>query len=274
METSTSSKKMEKNENIGKKRKKSKKSNDMPRRALSAYNIFFSEQRMVILKEIDERELTLVKDTGDADNNDEDNDHEKPKSEDDDKAVNYEMKKADDAKKVMEDHNSEEKDEGDAVAPKVLNRTFFPKHSKRAHRQVHGKIGLVELAREVSKRWKDLDAETKKKYKDLAAEDRKKHKKGMAEYQERKAAENMVSIGASDSTDEEDGVDEGFSGVKKDKAATTGQESRRVKCCGVMLCWGKLFCWISGFASSKTTNTFSQFAQIGNECHDKGAPTP
>jgi hypothetical protein len=228
MDISTSSKKMKKSENIGKKRKKSKKSNDMPRRALSAYNIFFSEQRMVILKEIDERELTLVKDTVDADNNDEDNDDAKPKAEDEDEAVDSETKKADEAKSVMEEHNSEEKDEGDAVAPKVLTRTFFPKRSKRAHRKVHGKIGLVQLAREVSKRWKDLDAETKKKYEDLAAEDRKKHKEVMAEYQERKAAENMVSMGASDSADEEDGVDEGFSGVKKDKAATTGQDVREV----------------------------------------------
>ena len=40
----------------GKRRKKNKKSSDMPRRALSAYNIFFSEQREVILKEIEAKE--------------------------------------------------------------------------------------------------------------------------------------------------------------------------------------------------------------------------
>lgn len=57
---------------------------------------------------------------------------------------------------------------------------------------------VVELAREVSKRWKELDPVTRKHYQELAEEDRKKHKEIMAEYQERKAAENMVSMGGRD----------------------------------------------------------------------------
>jgi len=136
-----------------KRQKKSKRPSDMPRRALSAYNIFFSEQRELILKDIEAKESGKTEGSEDL--------------------------KANEA--------AEEK-------PSVLNRTFFPTRAKRAHRKVHGKIGLVQLARTVSQRWKDLSAEKRKVYQNLAEEDRRRHKKVMADYQERKAAENMLSM--------------------------------------------------------------------------------
>lgn len=174
----------------GKRRKKSKKANDMPRRALSAYNIFFSEQREYILKEIDQKSKTALPEGGakEVDETEEELD------------ANDSQNKEDDCK-VEESSEKDAADDGEDK-PKVLDRTFFPTRVKRAHRKVHGKIGLVDLAREVSKRWKELEPEKRSHYQHLAEEDRKRHKEIMADYQERKAAENMVNLGGANEAGE------------------------------------------------------------------------
>jgi hypothetical protein len=151
----------------GKRRKKAagsgkQKPSDMPRRALSAYNIFFSEQRQLILKDI------VAKESG---------------------SDGEESSSACGEQQGLTTLTTEE--------PSVLNRTFFPTRQKRAHRKVHGKIGLVVLARTVSKRWSELSADKRKYYQDLADQDKMRHKAAMSVYQERKAAESMLNISSS-----------------------------------------------------------------------------
>ncbi|GKY95183.1 hypothetical protein MPSEU_000481700 [Mayamaea pseudoterrestris] len=133
-----------------KKRKHKKKPVDMPRRPLSAYNLFFSEERERILKEIAD------KDPAAADGDDD----------------------ASDKKEVVSDA-----DESESGKPQALVRPIIPADRKRRpHRKTHGKISFQELARSVGERWKALDEDRRKYYQELAKEDMKRQKAAMEDY--------------------------------------------------------------------------------------------
>jgi len=130
-----------------KRRTHKKKPADMPRRPLSAYNLFFSEERERILKEIEDKE------GGEA------------------RVENEESKE------------DESNSEVDANKPKALLRPLIPSEKKRRpHRKTHGKISFQELARMVGERWKTLPEDRRKYYKELANEDMKRQKIAMEEY--------------------------------------------------------------------------------------------
>jgi HMG (high mobility group) box len=119
-----------------------KKPIDMPRRPLSAYNLFFSSERERILKEIEMLESGVP---------------------------------------TFESGETKDSDDAEACQalqrPLVLSEV-----KRRPHRKTHGKIGFRDLARMVGRRWKQLSVEQKRYYQELADEDMLRHKIAMEEY--------------------------------------------------------------------------------------------
>ena len=61
--------------------------------------------------------------------------------------------------------------------------------SKRKHRKTHGKIGFAEMAKNIGEKWKNLDPSERKVYDDEAHLQKEAYSKAMKEYKARKKAE-------------------------------------------------------------------------------------
>lgn len=161
-----------KNNPLIEKHKKGKRAADMPRRPLSAYNFFFSEER--------ERILAAIPDTDEKSNEKATKTDTEEKSDKDEKEEKNTEKTENKEEKKLTKEEMDEKIE--ARSKHLLSLREASNIKRRPHRKSHGKIGFKELVKKIGERWRSLSAEDKVYYNGLAKKDLERYKEQIAEY--------------------------------------------------------------------------------------------
>ena len=151
---------------FGKSGKKSrpKKPKNKPKRPLSAYNIFFKDERAKILAGIPDKK-------GEEDEEEE----KKPEEGKEGEGGESKVKTEDGAKEEGKEGEGGEAKEGEGDDAKKTA-------GKKRKRVPHGKIGFESLAKIIGQRWKELPPDELEKYKKRAEDDMKRYRKEMEAY--------------------------------------------------------------------------------------------
>ncbi len=156
-------------------------SGDMPRRPLTAYNFFFSEEREFILAQLPNEEEAKKLESLDSAKSDTEKDKDGAE-EDATKEVDPMEKILSSMRELSEEETQELRTKVRANTEKMLTVHKEADRVKKPHKKVHGKIPFRYLAKIVGTRWRNLPADKKKAYEDVAAKDSSRYNEQLAEY--------------------------------------------------------------------------------------------
>merc|ERR1719491_1700328 len=146
--------------------KKGKRPADMPRRPLSAYNFFFSEERervLAALPDPDSKDDTKKKNESEERSKDDKSDDKKNDESDDKNDDKSDSKSETKSEENVDKSSTPDRIDGEKKgAPKnpqsnqdrLLSLRLVQHNVRRPHRKTHGKIGFKALAKLIGERWR------------------------------------------------------------------------------------------------------------------------